>query len=307
MNRSEDVLIVIEKWLDELALGKGISSHTRVAYSNDLTDFQSFLCEYHGEEIRIGDYDDLTARDLRAFLANEQGKGSGASTRNRKLSAIKSFLRYLQEQYGFENEALLMARGPKKPERLPRPLTMKDADAAVETAREIDQRPWVQARDTALITLLYATGLRISEALALTKSETPLGAVLRVRGKGNKIRQLPVLPVARDAIDQYLDHLPYDLEPDDPIFRGIRGGVYSARQASGLMQELRVRLGLPSSATPHALRHSFATHLLAGGGDIRAIQELLGHASLSTTQIYTKIDETKLLDAYRAAHPKGRG
>ncbi len=303
----ESFSTALEAWLTELAAGRGISEHTSTAYRRDLLDYYTFIREYHGEELSIKAISALSPRDLRAFLADALTNGSGAATRNRKLSAIKSFYRYLQTQYGYENPALLMTKGPKKPERLPRPLSMKQAEDVMEEVSLIDERPWVQARDTALITLLYATGLRISEALSITLSQTPLSQSLRIKGKGNKVRQVPILPVAREAVNHYLELLPYRLESGDPIFRGIRGGVFSPRQAAALMQLLRERLGLPSGATPHALRHSFASHLLAEGGDIRAIQELLGHASLSTTQVYTKIDETKLLDAYRHAHPKGKG
>ncbi len=306
MASSQDALQSIARWLDEMAAGRGISAHTRTAYERDLLDFNRFLSVHFAKDVALADYAALAPRDLRAFMAKLQRDGAGAATRNRKLSAIKTYLRYLHEQHGFDNEALIMARGPRKPERLPRPLSMQEASAAVDEAGEIDARPWVQARDTALITLLYSTGLRISEALSIAKSQTPLEPALRIRGKGNKVRQVPVLPIAVEAVDRYLDILPFDLKADDPIFRGIRGGVFSARQAASLMQQLRVRLGLPASATPHALRHSFATHLLSAGGDIRAIQELLGHASLSATQIYTKIDEAKILDVYRAAHPKGK-
>ncbi len=306
ITRSQDVPEIIARWLDEKEAGRGISVHTRAAYQRDVLDFHQFLCEHKGQSLAAGDYGQLELRDLRSFLAQSQRDGAGASTRNRKLSAVKSFLRYLQEEFDFDNEALLMARGPKKPERLPRPLSMSDAQTAVETVGEIDKRPWVQARDTALVTLLYATGLRISEALSIRYGDVPFGESIRILGKGKKERQLPVLPVARETVENYLRVLPYDLEADDVIFRGIRGGPLSARQAAKLMEQLRARLGLPASATPHALRHSFASHLLAAGGDIRAIQELLGHASLSTTQVYTKIDEAKLLDAYRSAHPKGK-
>ncbi len=306
--RIEKILAIseVENWIGELRNGRGISEHTHIAYLTDVSEFLQFQKNYNEHNPTIANLEALSPREMRAFLADCQKREIGASSRNRKLSAIKSFLRYVYKKYDLKNDAVLMSRGPKKAQRLPRPLSMIDADKLLDTANEIDKRKWVQARDTALVTLLYACGLRISEALSITKSQTPLGSELRIKGKGNKVRIVPVLPAARDAVEAYLKLVPYVLEPSDVIFRGIRGGAMSSRQSALLMEKLRNLLGLPASATPHAMRHSFASHLLAAGGDIRAIQELLGHSSLSATQVYTKLDETQLIDVYRAAHPKGR-
>lgn len=296
----------VAHWISELRNGRGISEHTHIAYLTDVSEFLNFQRRYTEQELSVSSLEALSSREMRAYFADCQKREIGAASRNRKLSAVKSFLRYVYKKYELKNDAVLMSRGPKKAQRLPRPLSMIDADKLLSTANEIDKRAWVQARDTALVTLLYACGLRISEALGITKSQTPLGDELRIKGKGNKVRIVPVLPAAKDAIEKYLNIIPYDLEPEDTIFRGIRGGAMSSRQSAHLMEKLRNLLGLPASATPHAMRHSFASHLLAAGGDIRAIQELLGHSSLSATQVYTKIDETQLIDVYRAAHPKGK-
>lgn len=296
----------INAWLRELKLGRGISEHTHTAYLGDVNEFISFLMNHLGDEIGVEALVNLVPREMRAFLADAQRRGVGAASRNRKLSAIKSFLRYMFKESDLKNDAILMSRGPKKPARLPRPLSMVDAGKVLDTANEIDKRPWIQARDTALLTLLYACGLRISEALSITLDQTPLSPELRIEGKGRKVRIVPVLPIAQEAVMDYLHKLPYKIEAHEPIFRAIRGGPMSSRAAALLMENIRNLLGLPLSATPHALRHSFASHLLGAGGDIRAIQELLGHSSLSATQVYTKLDETQLINIYRQAHPKGK-
>ena len=299
--------MLLSLWLQEQQAARGISPHTSVAYQNDVAQFLGFLIAYQGQQPTVSSLGTLSLRDIRGFLAECQRKEIGAASRNRKLSAIKSYLKFVYAKHAIKNDEVMMIRGPKKPQRLPRPLSIVDAGNAIEIAKDVDKRPWIRARDTALLTLLYACGLRISEALSLTGDQTPLGPELRILGKGRKVRMVPVLPAAREAMDAYIAVCPYDIEGDAPIFRAIRGGVMSSRDASKLMENVRNLLGLPPSATPHAMRHSFASHLLGAGGDIRAIQELLGHSSLSATQIYTKLDETQLIDVYRKSHPKGKG
>ncbi len=306
MNAQSFAIEEVQTWLYEKKNSRGISEHTERAYFDDLLSFFTFLETYEGQSVSHQILSGLSPTAMRAFLSECQGQGLGAASRARKLTAIKSFLSYYYKKHKLNNDAVLDLRGPKRNTRLPRPLSEKDAIEAIQVAAEVDDRAWVQARDQALITLLYACGLRISEALAIKFEQTPLNAQLEVLGKGRKVRQVPVLKIARDAIDQYLELLPFQLDKTDAIFRGIRGGVMASRQASLLMEKIRNQLGLPDTATPHAMRHSFASHLLAEGGDIRAIQELLGHQSLSATQIYTKIDQRHLLETYRNAHPKGK-
>jgi integrase/recombinase XerC len=220
------------------------------------------------------------------------------------LSAVKSFYRWLAEREGFEPTAVLSTRAPKFQRKLPRPLEINAASDMIETVELQSNDPWIAARDAAVVTLLYGCGLRISEALGLTGRDVPLPDVLRIVGKGNKERIVPVITPARDAVDTYLQLCPYTAAEDAPIFRATRGGVLSPRAIQKVMEKARLQLGLPATATPHAMRHSFATHLLAAGGDLRTIQELLGHASLSTTQAYTAVDAAHLMSVYEKAHPK---
>ncbi len=244
---------------------------------------------------------------MRAYLAFRRQGARPLSPRSisQALSAIRSFHRYLDRRLGVPNPALELVKGPRVKPCAPRPVTEDQARGLIlEADADPDQEPWEAARDVALLTLLYGCGLRISEALALRRRDAPLGSSLRVLGKGSKTRIAPVLPQVAEAIDAYAAALPFPLEPDEPLFRARRGGPYPPRRAQALMQRLRGRLGLPSSATPHALRHSFATHLLGAGADLRSIQELLGHASLSTTQRYTGVDAAGLMAAYAKAHPR---
>ncbi len=242
--------------------------------------------------------------DMRAWMASERGRGVGARSLAREVSAVKSFYRWLAERDGFDATAVLSTRSPKFRRKLPRALTEKSAADLLARVGEQSAAPWVGARDVAVVTLLYGLGLRISEALGLTASAHPLGAALRVRGKGDKDREVPVLPVPRDAVARYVALCPFDLTPDGPLFRGVRGAALNPRAVQKVMAQVRAQMGLPASATPHALRHSFATHLLSAGGDLRAIQELLGHASLSTTQAYTSVDTARLMEVYDRAHPR---
>lgn len=246
----------------------------------------------------------MNITDMRAWMAHERRGGKTARSLARALSSVKSFFKWLSDRDGFDATAVLSARSPKFHRNLPRPVAEESAADLIDMAASQHSEPWVGARDTAVITLLYGCGLRISEALGLTGADVPLGPSMRIKGKGGKERVVPVLPVAQRAVETYAQLCPFDLEADRPLFRGLRGGALNPRLISGLVANMRRQLGLPSTVTPHALRHSFATHLLAAGGDLRAIQELLGHASLSTTQAYTAIDTTQLEKVYSRAHPR---
>ena len=241
---------------------------------------------------------------MRAWMAHLRRTQISSRSMARKLSAVKTFYRWLSEREGFEPTAVLATRAPKFQKKLPRPLSEDAARAMIDTVELQSTTSWQGARDAAVVTLLYGCGLRISEALGLTGADAPLPGVLRIRGKGGKERPVPVIAAARDAVDAYLRLCPHVLTASGPLFVGVRGGALSARLIQDVMAKARMQLGLPSSATPHAMRHSFATHLLAAGGDLRAIQELLGHASLSTTQAYTAVDTARLMEVYDKAHPR---
>lgn len=246
----------------------------------------------------------VVLRDMRAWMAHERTQGIGARTLARKLSAVKSFYRWLAERDGFDATSILSTRSPKFTAKLPRPMASDAAENMINTTEAIAQSDWVGARDAAIVTLLYGCGLRISEALNLQGRDAPLPDVLRIIGKGGKERLVPVLPAARSGVNAYLRLCPHPHIPDQPLFRGVRGGALNPRQVQKVVEQARLQLGLPASATPHAFRHSFATHLLNAGGDLRAIQELLGHASLSTTQAYTAVDTARLMEVYEKAHPR---
>jgi integrase/recombinase XerC len=282
----------------------GAAENTLKAYQTDVQGFLAFMTQYNGDSQGLAPIARVTVRDMRAWMAHERGRGVGARSLARSLSAVKSFYRWLAEREGFEPTAVLSTRSPKFQRKLPRPLEVKAAAAMIETVELQSSEPWVAARDAAVVTLLYGCGLRISEALSLTGTDVPLPSVLRIVGKGGKERIVPVIEPARDAVDTYLRLCPYPTAQDEPIFRAIRGGPLSPRAIQKVMEQARLQLGLPATATPHAMRHSFATHLLAAGGDLRAIQELLGHASLSTTQAYTAVDAAHLMSVYEKAHPK---
>lgn len=249
---------------------------------------------------------DLKLPDMRAWMAHERGAGLGARSLARRLSAVKGFLGWIAERDGLELSAALSVRAPKYQRKLPRPVAQEAARGLIDRVSLQHPEPWVAARDAAVVTLLYGCGLRISEALGLTGADAPLGEVLRITGKGGKERLVPVLPVARAAVEDYRHDCPHELGPTEPLFRGVRGGALGPRAVARVTEAARMQLGLPATCTPHALRHSFATHLLEAGGDLRTIQELLGHASLSTTQAYTAVDTTRLMQVYDSAHPQGR-
>ncbi len=294
----------LQHWLDSLGALSGRSENTLNAYRGDVAEFLTFMTLHQGAQQGLGALERITVPDMRAWMAQQRSSGVGARSLARKLSAVKSFYRWLAEREGFEPTAVLSTRAPKFTKKLPRPLAEDAAKAMIETVELQSSNDWVAARDVAVVTLLYGCGLRISEALSLTGADAPLAQTIRIVGKGDKERIVPVLPAARDAVDAYLRLCPHPQEPNAPLFRGVRGGALNARAIQAAMANARMQLGLPSTATPHAMRHSFATHLLSAGGDLRSIQELLGHASLSTTQTYTAVDTARLMEVYNRAHPK---
>lgn len=297
---------LLQSWIAHLRDERRFAANSVEAYERDVAAFLGFLQGHLGGEPSAQDLAQLEPRDLRAYLAHRRQGPDALADRSisRALAAIRSFYRYLERRHGVANARLALVRGPKLKRPLPRPVSEGAARDLIVEANDAASEEWVGARDAALITLLYAAGLRISEALALTGGDMPPPEMLRVVGKGGKERIVPLLPAARQAVERYAELCPYALTEDAPLFRAIRGGALSPRMAQELMQRLRGRLGLPSSATPHALRHAFATHLLANGGDLRAIQDLLGHESLSTTQTYASVEAKKILQLYRRAHPR---
>ena len=294
----------LQEWLDHQKSLKGSAENTVTAYAGDVSEFLVFITNHKGESQGLGALSKITISDMRAWMANSRGSGVGPRSLARKLSAVKVFYRWLAAREGFEPTAVLLTRSPKFTKKLPRPLDIDAARDMIETVEMQSLEPWVAARDAAVVTLLWGCGLRISEALGLKGIDAPLPQVMRITGKGGKERIVPVVKAARAAVDAYVKACPHILTDDGPLFRGVRGGVLSPRAIQKAMASARMQLGLPATATPHALRHSFATHLLNAGGDLRTIQELLGHASLSTTQAYTAIDTARLLDVYDNAHPK---
>lgn len=294
-------------WLDHIRALDGAAATTVEAYNSDVAGFLAFMAEYQGGSQGRAALARVGLRDMRAWMAHERGRGLGARSLARALSAVKSFYRWLSDRDGFDATAVLSTRSPKFSKKLPRPISAESAGAVIATAETQARDSWIGARDAAVVTLLYGCGLRISEALGLTGKDAPLPDVLRITGKGGKERLVPVLPTARAAVDTYLAICPHPQEHDAPLFRGTRGGALNPRLVQKAMERARLQLGLPATATPHAMRHSFATHLLNAGGDLRAIQELLGHSSLSTTQAYTAVDTARLMDVYDASHPRARG
>jgi len=296
----------LETWVAQLSALDGAAENTLRAYRADVLAWLDFLAEHLGGAPAPAALAGATQSDMRAFMAHERGRNLGARSLARRLSSVRNFARWLGNRTGGEATAVLATRGPKFRRKLPRPLS---PDAARDMIAEIEAQPranWVAARDVAVVTLLYGCGLRISEALSLTAADQPLAEVLRIRGKGGKERLVPVIAPARRAVADYVRLCPFALtaEPNGALFRGTRGGPLNPRLIAAAMEQARAGLGLPATATPHALRHSFATHLLAAGGDLRTIQELLGHASLSTTQAYTAVDAARLMEVYNSAHPR---
>ena len=294
----------LEQFLANQSAIKGAAQNTVVAYGGDITEFLTFMTEHSGQTQGLGALARINTQDMRAWMARTRSGGVGPRSLARKLSAVKAFYRWVAQREGFEPTAVLSTRAPKFTKKLPRPVSEEAARDLLDIASLQSDKPWVGLRDTAVLTLLWGCGLRISEALGLTGREAPLPEVMRITGKGGKERIVPVIAAARQAVDEYTTACPYDLDPAGPLFRAIRGGAVAPRAIQKVMAQGRMQLGLPASATPHAMRHSFATHLLNAGGDLRSIQELLGHASLSTTQAYTAVDTVRLMDVYARAHPK---
>jgi integrase/recombinase XerC len=304
-----DLVPVIAAWIEQLKTEKRASAYTLAAYGRDLAVFLDFLRDHYGGLPSIAVLAQLQPRDFRAFLAARAADDLARTSLARALSVLRGFFRFLDRRGHAKNDALSVLRGPRLPRAVPKPLSVGDADAALDAADTVQSSsapPWIAARDAAILTLLYGCGLRLGEALDLTRREAPLPgrATMTITGKGNKQRLVPLLPAVCEAIEAYLAACPYRLDPDGPLFVGLRGGQLNPRLVQKLMEQLRLGLGLPDTATPHALRHSFATHLLGAGGDLRSIQELLGHASLSTTQRYTEVDAARLMAIYAKAHPR---
>ena len=297
MSRQE----VLGAWHDHLALGLRRSPHTVRAYHKAAERLLSRLDLVQFEQVA-----DLSSGQLRTHLAARRSDGLSNASAARELSALKAFIAFARAQAGYERTDAPRLRGPRLKKGLPRPVTPDDAIGMAETVQELAADDWVGARDRAVLLLLYGAGMRISEALSLKGSDLPLGATLTVTGKGNKQRVVPLLPVVREAVISYVEQCPWPQSAGDPLFRGVRGGALSQGVVQKATARARRALGLPDTATPHALRHSFATHLLGAGADLRSLQELLGHASLGSTQIYTKVDAASLLDTYRNAHPRER-
>lgn len=304
-NAADDLATAARAWLDWLEGERRAAQHTRLAYARDLAAALDFLGQHLGGPASLADLAGIGIAELRAYLARRRADGLSAASAARALSAFRSFIRWLGKNGEAPNAALLTIRGPKRRLPLPRPLGVPQARVFLAAAEDHEQ-PWIGLRDAAVVTLLYGAGLRIGEALGLNAEDAPRGDVMRVRGKGGKERVVPVLPVVREAIAAYRAQCPHRLEPGDPLFVGARGKRLDPAIVQKRMRDLRRALGLPESATPHALRHSFATHLMAAGGDLRAIQELLGHASLSTTQRYTEVETSRMMEIHAAAHPRAR-
>lgn len=294
----------LSRWLDHLRALKGAADNTLAAYCRDVSQFLGFLSQHHGGQEGLSALVGLGQPDLRAWMAELRSHEIAPRSVARKLSAVKNFLAYLADQQGHDATPALSARGPKFRRKLPRPLAEEAARAIIGVVGDQAVKDWIAARDMAIVTLLYGSGLRISEALGLTGAAHPLPVTLRITGKGGKERLVPTLPATVQAVARYAALCPFELTADQPLFRGARGGPLNPRLVQKVMEQARLQMGLPASATPHALRHSFATHLLSAGGDLRAIQELLGHASLSTTQAYTAVDAARLMEVYEKAHPR---
>jgi integrase/recombinase XerC len=295
MSRAE----LLEMWHDHLALGRRRSPHTVRAYVATAARLLDALGESDWATLAR-----IEAPALRAQLARRRAEGLSNASAARELSALKAFIAFAREQAGRVDAAPPRMRGPRVKKGIPRPVTPDEAVHLAATVADDAAEEWIGARDRAVLLLLYGAGMRIAEALSLSGADLPLGEVLVVTGKGSKQRAVPILPLVRDAVADYAAKCPWPLVKDAPLFRGAKGGALSQGMVQKAMARARIALGLPVTATPHALRHSFATHLLGAGADLRSLQELLGHASLGSTQIYTKVDAATLLDAYRHAHPR---
>ena len=302
-----DLTAAIRAWQRWLTDEKRASAHTLDAYGRDLSAFLSFLADYRGSPADLGVLARLDPAAFRAWLARRAQDGLCRASLARGMSTLRGFYRFLDRAELAHNPALAAVRAPRVPLTLPRPLAEKEARSTLALAAEAQDQPWIAARDVALFTLMYGAGLRIGEALALDRRDAPRGETMMIFGKGGRQRLLPILPVVREAIAIYLEVAPPGRDGEPALFIGARGKRLNPGVVQRQMRYLRLLLGLPETATPHALRHSFASHLLAEGGDLRTIQELLGHASLSTTQRYTAVETTRMSEVYRSAHPRARG
>jgi integrase/recombinase XerC len=294
----------MERWLARLAAVGGKAPKTIDAYRQDVSAYLHFMSEHIGAASSKNMLARVDIKDMRSWMAHARRSGLSPRSLARALSAVKTFYRYLGETTGITITAVLVTRAPKFEKPLPRPVDPRAATDLISRVELQSEQGWVGLRDVAVLTLLYGCGLRISEALSLQFKDAPLPEILKIKGKGGKERIVPVLPAACAAVDDYLKSCPMPFERDDALFKGVRGGPLNPRLIQKVMEQSRMQLGLPSTATPHAMRHSFATHLLEAGGDLRAIQELLGHSSLSTTQAYTAVDQKRLMEVYKKAHPK---
>jgi len=306
LHATTDLAAVVDSWLAWLRSERRLAARTEQGYREDLSAFVRFMAAHRGGEVSLADLAALRLPDLRAWLAWRHGEEYARTSTARAIAAVRSLFRFVDRRHGVHNPALQAMRTPRLPHRLPRPLAEEDARDLISSARMEAREPWLGQRDTALLMLLYGGGLRIGEALALDRRDVGMDPRslrgLRVRGKEERL--VPILPIVADAVAAYLAACPIPPLPDEPLFKGARGGRLQQAVVQKQVRQLRVTLGLPETATPHALRHSFATHLLGDGADLRAIQELLGHASLSTTQGYTEVDGRRLMALYARAHPR---
>ena len=305
VNTATEALQEFTVWLQT---ERRASENTIEAYQRDIANFIAFLVEHLGQEPHVADLKGLTRHDVIAWLAKRRSEDNlAASSRARAASSLRAFFKFLDRRLDAPNARAMMFETPRRPHRLPRPLPESLASQAIDIAGDgegHDVPEWALARDAAMLSLLYGAGLRLSEALALTGKDVPAPQSLRVLGKGRKVRLVPLITPVREAVNFYAKLCPFPAAPDEQLFRGLKGGPLNPRMVQRLMERLRHRLGLPETATPHAMRHSFATHLLANGGDLRSIQALLGHASLSTTQIYTGVDAARLMKVHSESHPR---
>lgn len=306
VNCTDELAALRKAWLVHLSSERRVAANTVEAYERDLRQFLDFLTRHDGNPARLAAIADLRPADMRGFLSERRRQGAGARTLGRGMAGVRSFVRFLEQSGLASSAGLRLTRTPRQPKTLPKPIAVSAAMAMASGEQQLAQEPWIAARDAALLSLLYGCGLRIGEALALTPLHWAgaAGGTLVVTGKGGKTRMVPLLAAVHDAVEAYVELCPFHRTAEAPIFCGAKGGILHRAIIEKSVAGMRGALGLPASATPHALRHSFATHLLANGGDLRTIQELLGHASLSTTQIYTAVDTQRLLEVYAKAHPR---
>ncbi|MCY4446804.1 MAG: tyrosine recombinase XerC [Rhodobacteraceae bacterium] len=295
---------LIEQWLIAGYKNTGRSEHTIVAYQREVRTFIAFLQNYTGESVSVKLLNSIDRRTIRSWMAEEAQRGVSPRSIARKLSALKSFFRWFTDEYKLDASIIETTRAPRFQSSVPKPISIKGARQVIEQVGAQAKEPWVGARDIAIMSLLYGCGLRISEALSLQQDILPLRDSLRVVGKGNKERVIPVLPHTQEAVANYANLCPYIDHANKPLFFGLRGGSLNQRIVRKVVEQARISLGLPPQSTPHALRHSFATHILNEGGDLRTIQDLLGHSSLQTTQMYTQVDASRKKSVYKDVHPR---